>query len=88
VLEQPYFAAPGLADWYLGRRGEGAPVRLPAKARMLRGTSGPWVELTVACGETVVAARMHDIARASPRGQWTAMAAVPFGGRCSTSVPL
>ena len=74
------FAAPGLADWYLGRRNDAAPVRLRAKARTLRGTSGPWIELTMDRDETI-AARMvhHSAAGCGARGRWASIRVVSLG---------
>ena len=70
------FAAPGLADWYLGWRDETKGRRLPARAKVLQGTSGPWIELIVDCDEVVTkAARSSQI----PRGQWVAISLAPLG---------
>lgn len=73
------FAAPGLAGWYLGRRGPdnisgcGYSRKLPAKARLLPGTSGPWVELVVSCD--VPPSR----ASSAPCGQWVSVRVLSLG---------
>jgi NAD(P)H-flavin reductase len=60
------FAAPGLADWFFGWRFEGTAARtMPARVRVLKGTSGPWVEVTLDCAgdmavEAAVAASKGD----------------------------
>ena len=59
------FGIPGLADWYLGWRGNLTRRRLPCKARLLSGTSGPWVELTVDYGEIITSAARNSL---PPRG--------------------
>ena len=71
------FAVPGLSAWYIEWRSYRTraplgplPRLLPAKARLLPGTSGPWVELTVDCGAALCPA---------PRGQWVSMRVVPLG---------
>ena len=54
------FAAPGIADWYLGWRttrqgsntcpcGPASSLAAPATANVLPGTSGPWIKLAVDC---------------------------------------
>lgn len=68
------FALPGLAGWFFDWGG--ASRRLPARAKMLLGTSGPWVELTVDLGD----ARALSAASRSPRGQWASIGVVPLGG--------
>lgn len=75
------FAVPGLAAWSMDRRANGssAPLscgrrRLPAKAALLPGTSGPWVEITVDCG-----AAPGACGSAAPRGQWVSLRVVPLG---------
>tara|TARA_B110001452_G_C15228428_1_gene425708 strand:- start:346 stop:2553 length:2208 start_codon:yes stop_codon:yes gene_type:complete len=75
------FAVPGLAAWSLDRRGNGssAPLGcrrrlLPAKATLLPGTSGPWVEITVDCG-----AAPGACSSAAPRGQWVSLRVAPLG---------
>ena len=72
------FAAPGLADWYFGRRDDAAPVRLKAEVRTLRGTSGPWIELKIDRDETIVG-RMARLAGAVPRGQWASIRVLSLG---------
>ena len=73
------FAVPGLATWYLEWRGRGghhrcARQRLAATARLLPGTSGPWIELLVDCS----GASGIDMT-AAPRGQWVSLRVVPLG---------
>ena len=62
------FALPGLADWFIcwcdGMR------RCSATARLLPGTSGPWVELTIKC---------CDFPPWAPRGQWVSVRVLPLG---------
>ena len=70
------FAAPGLADWYFGWREPCVRRRLPARARVLHGTSGPWVELTVDCDEIIASTALGNQA---PRGQWVWMRVLPLG---------
>lgn len=73
------FAVPGLSAWYIEWRSSRTrgplgclpvPRLLPAKARLLPGTSGPWVELTVDCGAAPCPA---------PRGQWVSVRVAPLG---------
>jgi len=58
------FALPGLADWFLcwrvGMR------RCSATARLLCGTSGPWVELTIKCASLASGS-------GAPRGHWVSV---------------
>ena len=63
--------------------------RLPARVRVLPGTSGPWVELTIELtassngGELTAKGGGGGAAWASvasaPRGQWVLVRAVPLG---------
>ena len=46
-LQVLLFAAPGIADWYLGRQGKGAFRTVPASVKVIPGTSGPWIELQI-----------------------------------------
>ena len=67
-LQVLLFAAPGIADWYLGRQGKGVFRTVPASVKVIPGTSGPWIELqTVESDENVIATLLRDEA---PRGQW------------------
>ena len=70
------FGIPGLADWYLGWRGNLTRRRLPCKARLLSGTSGPWVELTVDYGEIITSAARNSL---PPRGEWVSIKLIPLG---------
>ena len=60
-------AIPGVADWLMGRYEvwrEGRRYRLlTATARLLTGTSGPWVELSIHC-------RVKHGHHLAPRGEW------------------
>ena len=81
------FAVPGIADWYLGqqRSTKGTSAALPAKVRLLSGTSGPWVELTVtACsspGTTALpkSAKGREGQPLAPRGEWALVRVLPVG---------
>lgn len=71
------FAVPALSAWCIEWRSNRTrgilgclPRLLPAKARLLPGTSGPWVELTVDYGAAL---------NAAPRGQWVSIRVVPLG---------
>jgi ferredoxin-NADP reductase len=76
-LEILLFAAPGIADWYLGRHGKGAFRTMPASAKVLRGTSGPWIELEIIeSDENVITAVLSDEA---PRGQWMNIRVMQLG---------
>ena len=68
-----FFALPGLAGWYLERtRPSSCSLQmLRARACVLTGTSGPWVELTVDCG---AALRMS-----SDFPQWVSVRVLPLG---------
>ena len=73
------FAVPGLAAWYCARSALdtndsiwSSRRRLPAAVRLLRGTSGPWVEMTIDCGK-------HAQLSAAPRGMWILLRALPLG---------
>jgi len=70
-----FFALPGLAGWYLERIGprtsSGLLQPLRARACVLPGTSGPWVELAIDCG---VALRMS-----SDFPQWVSVRVLPLG---------
>lgn len=73
------FALPGLAGWYhewseRGRSRRGR--RLPAKGRLLAGTSGSWVELTIECGADHAADMSSGRA---PRGRWASLRVLPLG---------
>ena len=60
-----------------GSRGSGSrcsPPRLTARAHVLAGTSGPWVELTVDCG-VAMSARGGP----APRGRWMSVRVLPLG---------
>ena len=61
------FAIPGIADWLMGRYEvwhEGQRYRLlTARARLLTGTSGPWVEVSIHC-------RKRHGRHLAPRGEW------------------
>jgi hypothetical protein len=65
------FALPGLADWFLcwcdGMR------RCSATARLLPGTSGPWVQLTIQHGD------FPPWAPRAPHGQWVSVRVLPLG---------
>ena len=77
-LEILLFAVPGLASWYVERRTASScrPRLLPATARLLPGTSGPWVELTVDCGAALPRASTPAPA---PRGRWVSLRVAPLG---------
>lgn len=67
-LQVLLFAAPGIADWYLGRQGKGAFRTVPASVKVIPGTSGPWIEIQIVeSDENVIATLLRDEA---PRGQW------------------
>ncbi|KAL3893986.1 MAG: hypothetical protein SGPRY_013937, partial [Prymnesium sp.] len=71
------FSVMALAGWYLGRVDATSVCsrkRLPAKIRLLPGTSGPWVELTVDCETSVSGSRWQ-----SPRGEWALVRVLPLG---------
>ena len=70
------FALPGIADWYMGRRST-APRRLLATAQVLRGTSGPWIELTVDCSTAL--GGQCSRRRWAQRGEWALVRALPLG---------
>lgn len=71
------FSVMALAGWYLGRV-DGIGIcshrRLPAQLRLLTGTSGPWVELTVDCSPIVSGSVWQ-----SPRGKWALVRVLPLG---------
>ena len=71
-----FFVAAGLADWYLSWRDKGSCGKLPARAKVLHGTSGPWVELTITCDEASTLIRFDNCA---PRGQWVAISVPQIG---------
>ena len=71
-----FFVAAGLADWYLSWRNKGSCGKLPARAKVLHGTSGPWIELTITCHEADTSIRFDNRA---PRGQWVGIC-VPLIG--------
>ena len=71
-----FFVAAGLADWYLSWRNKGSCGKLPARAKVLHGTSGPWVELTITCDEASTSVRFDNRA---PRGQWVAISVPQIG---------
>ena len=84
------FAVPGIADWYLGWRtsSKGTSAALPAKARLLPGTSGPWVELIVARSSPGDAALprsgrlgkgREDQRPLAPRGEWALVRVLSIG---------
>ena len=68
-----FFAVPGLASWYLDRFGAstGSPQLLRAKARVLSGASGPWVELII---ERNAAQRVN-----SDSPQWVSVRVLELG---------
>ena len=81
------FAVPGIADWYLGWRNMRSTSALfPAKARLLPGTSGPWVELTIDCSDTgntslsrSAKGRERGRQPLAPRGEWALVRVLPIG---------
>ena len=84
------FAVPGIADWLLGwrgvqQRGGSFPLVLPARVRLLAGTSAPWVELTVDCAGTDLLGGLGAGGRrpVAPRGEWALVRVVPLGGSTS-----
>ena len=70
------FAVPGLAGWCLEFFGTNvsnrSPQLLPAKARLLSGTSGPWIELTIVC-------TAGALQPSSPAPHWVWLRVVPLG---------
>ena len=67
-----YFTIPGIVNWYAGRKkGE----TLPASAKLLKGTSGPWVELSIDCS-SISSSYMNSSA---PRGQWASIRVAALG---------
>eukprot|EP00520_Triparma_pacifica_P018179 CAMPEP_0118671024 /NCGR_PEP_ID=MMETSP0785-20121206/21781_1 /TAXON_ID=91992 /ORGANISM="Bolidomonas pacifica, Strain CCMP 1866" /LENGTH=566 /DNA_ID=CAMNT_0006565881 /DNA_START=392 /DNA_END=2092 /DNA_ORIENTATION=+ len=67
-----YFTIPGIVNWYAGRKkGE----TLPATAKLLKGTSGPWVELSIDCS-SMSSSYMNSSA---PRGQWASIRVAALG---------
>ena len=66
------FTILGFACWYFGKSSRCCSSSLPAKARILPGTSGPWVEITVKCGDAIISCE-------APRGEWVSMQIVPLG---------
>ena len=80
------FAVPGIADWYLGWQStRRAATTHSATARLLSGTSGPWVELTVECSGLGSAALLPSVSTqharrpVAPRGEWALVRVVPLG---------
>ena len=67
-----FFAVPGLAEWYFGSGY--LPQVYPAKARLLPGTSAPWVELTVDCTRSA-----YVSSGMAPRGQWALVRVLRLG---------
>jgi hypothetical protein len=73
------FAMPGFACWYVGSRYERVraglcPYKwLPAKLRMLPGTSAPWLVLTVQ------GVPGWEMSGSAPRGQWALVRIVSLG---------
>lgn len=72
------FAIPGLAEWYEEWRGRfGAaecscsPRQLNASLRLLHGTSGPWVEVTIE--------QTANLTTESPRGLWLSLRVLELG---------
>lgn len=77
------FSVPGIADWYLGwrstRRGNRSQA-LPAKAKRLACTSGPWIELTVDCRNTSLLGAAQRAGRVpAPRGEWALVRVAALG---------
>lgn len=73
------FALPGLAGLYLDKSGTTSrfcrqQLRLPATARLLPGTSGPWVELRIDCQK--VPGLSNSTASG---GQWASVSVLPLG---------
>ena len=66
------FAVPGLAGWLLDRFFS-PPRRLRATAKLLDGTSGPWVELKIDCGTA------HVYNSVVAHGQWASVSVLPLG---------
>lgn len=66
------FAAPGLVDWFAGRYDDlpAGGRRLPARARVIPGTSGPWVELKIELAGPAAAAALS---LSSPAGAWVGL---------------
>ena len=82
------FAVPGIASWCLewnerhhgGRHLSCASQCLSARARLLPGTSGPWIEL---CVERGAVREGHGVGGAvAPRGQWVSLKVLPLGAEC------
>ena len=63
------FATPGLVEWLLGRSSSTSPSL--AKAKIIEGTSGPWVEITIEHNQkynrygSMLAPRIHLARRAA-----------------------
>jgi hypothetical protein len=74
------FAIPGIADWLMGRyelwREFRGCRRLTARARLLAGTSGPWVELAIDHSHLTKKCRR----RPAPRGEWALLRVPALGG--------
>ena len=66
------FAAPGLVDWFAGRYDDlpAGGRRLPARARVIPGTSGPWVEMKIELAGPAAAAALS---LSSPAGAWVGL---------------
>jgi hypothetical protein len=81
-LQMLAFAIPGIADWYLGERELQLTNQysrlLPAKAKLLPMTSGPWVELRI--DVTGTGQKLHDAPSFQSRGEW-ALVRIPALGK-------
>ena len=78
------FCAPGLADWYFGWRFEDTAARtMPTRARVLEGTSGPWVELTVEWSADHKVLETPESGQQAIREQWVAIRLPKQLGRSS-----
>ena len=77
------FAVPGIADWYLGWQStRRAATTHSATARLLSGTSGPWVELTVECSGLGSAALLPSVSTQHARRPVAPRRRVGAGAGC------
>ena len=67
------FATPGLVEWLLGRSSSTSPSL--AKAKIIEGTSGPWVEITIEHNQKY----NRYGSMLAPRGEWVSLRILPLG---------